>query len=153
MRSTAYMSNGYTIAFASTAPVAPANALPHGGNGGGAAVPAIGQEPLGCERTDKSRGKSEYRLRRGCAPFGGGEGRCAVGSQNRGRSPRSRARPSVRSNLTSSAPSREGSRSFRLVLAEANASSGYSIHYLTLNTISTKIFSHLNSPTVTMIIS
>lgn len=41
VRSTAYMSSGYTIAFASTAPVAPANALPHGGNAGGAAVPAI----------------------------------------------------------------------------------------------------------------
>lgn len=41
VRSTAYMSRGYTIAFASTAPVAPANALPHGGNGGGEAVAAI----------------------------------------------------------------------------------------------------------------
>ncbi len=77
VRSTAYMSNGYTTAFASTAPVAPANALPHGGNGGGAAVPAISQGPLGCERTDKSRDKPDHRLRPGCVPLGG-KGRCAV---------------------------------------------------------------------------
>lgn len=35
------MSSGYTNAFASTAPVAPANALPHGGKGGCSGFPAI----------------------------------------------------------------------------------------------------------------
>lgn len=35
------MSRGYTTAFASTAPVAPATALPHGGRGGCDALEAI----------------------------------------------------------------------------------------------------------------
>ena len=38
----AYMSKGYTMAFAMTAPVAPATAAPHGGNGGNVALLAIG---------------------------------------------------------------------------------------------------------------
>lgn len=39
--SPAYMSRGYTMAFAMTAPVAPATAAPHGGNGGSAVLLAI----------------------------------------------------------------------------------------------------------------
>ena len=35
------ISNGYTIAFARTAPVAPARALPHGGSGSWPPLPAI----------------------------------------------------------------------------------------------------------------
>ena len=38
-----YISNGYTIAFAITAPVAPARALPHGGNGGNPVLFAMGK--------------------------------------------------------------------------------------------------------------
>lgn len=40
--SLAYMSKGYTMAFAMTAPVAPATAAPHGGSGGNVALLAIG---------------------------------------------------------------------------------------------------------------